>query len=270
MCETVSCGHLAVSYELCIFVEAIILVRVVRSSADPREDAFLRELFQGFRRLGSSDTRLLHKCLLRNAARVARNLHGGLLGLVETLKCRRVGGDDSCAVCCDVSPVVYLRPGAFEANDGGVAVLAIAECHASDVARPLDARYAGAVLLDHTRAEERLRDVRVALLEAAVCPCQMVSGAPPSGKRPGLIPLDEVHVDVDLDCGVRGVVAMGQRVGDGLAHGLPGNLGDLAALYTGLAEHEPAPDVGHGEELCPLERLDQRQAFLLEVWVGSR
>lgn len=63
---------------------------------------------------------------------------------------------------------------------------------------------------------------------------------------------------------------MGQRVGDGLAHGLPGNLGDLVALYTGLAEHEPAPDVGHGEELCPLERLDQRQAFLLEVWVGSR
>lgn len=79
--------------------------------------------------------------------------------------------------------------------------------------------------------------------------------------------LDEAHVGVDLDCGVRGVVAMAQRVGDGLAHGLPG---DLAALHTGLAEHEPAPDVGHGEELCPLEQLDQRQAFLLEVLAGSR
>ena len=101
-------------------------------------------------------------------------------------------------------------------------------------------------------------------------PARWFSGASPSGKRPGLTPLDEVHVDVDLDCGVRGVVAMGQRVGDGLAHGLPGNLGDLAALHAGLAEHEPAPDVGRGEELCPLERLDQRQAFLLEVWVGSR
>lgn len=99
-------------------------------------------------------------------------------------------------------------------------------------------------------------------------PARWFSGAPLSGRDPGS-PLDEVHVDVDLDCGVRGAVAMGQRVGDGLAHGLPGNLGDLAALHTGLAEHEPAPDVGHGEELCPLERLNQRQAFLLGVWVGS-
>ena len=34
--------------------------------------------------------------------------------------------------------------------------------------------------------------------------------------------LDEVHIDVDLDGGARGVVAMAQRVGDGLAHGLLG------------------------------------------------
>ena len=39
----------------------------------------------------------------------------------------------------------------------------------------------------------------------------------PRGRAPGS-PLDEVHADVDLDCGVRGVVAMGQRVGDGLAY----------------------------------------------------
>lgn len=76
---------------------------------------------------------------------------------------------------------------------------------------------------------------------------------------------DEVHVDVDLDGGARGVVAMAQRVDDGLAHGLPGDLGNPAALHTGLAEHEPAPDVGRDEELRSLEQLDQRQAFLLEV-----
>lgn len=82
--------------------------------------------------------------------------------------------------------------------------------------------------------------------------------------------LDEVHIDVDLDGGARGVVAMAQRVGDGLAHGLPGDLGDLTALHAGLDGHEPAPDAGHDEELRPLEQLDQRQVFLLEVWVGSR
>lgn len=63
---------------------------------------------------------------------------------------------------------------------------------------------------------------------------------------------------------------MAQRVGDGLAHGLPGDLGDLTALHAGLDGHEPAPDAGHDEELRPLEQLDQRQVFLLEVWVGSR
>ena len=39
----------------------------------------------------------------------------------------------------------------------------------------------------------------------------------------------------------------------------PGNLGDLAALYTGLAEHEPAPDVGHGED-----------SALLSSWISGR
>ena len=50
-----------------------------------------------------------------------------------------------------------------------------------------------------------------------------------------------------LDGGARGVVAVAQYVGDGLAHGLPGDLRDLAALHTGLAEHERAPDVGHDD-----------------------
>ena len=43
------------------FVEAIVLVGIVRSFADSREDAFSCELLQCLRRLGSPDARLLHE-----------------------------------------------------------------------------------------------------------------------------------------------------------------------------------------------------------------
>ena len=85
------------------------------------------------------------------------------------------------------------------------------------------------------------------------------------GEQPGAHHFDEVHVDVDLDGDARGVVAVTQRVCDGLAHGFSGYLGDLEPLHSRLAEDEPAADVGDDEEFCLFEQLNERQALLLEV-----